>query len=75
MDDQPKMSADQAPHPWRIEDHTTERYGGGGYFSIVDATGNRICDFFPFAGNGGRGKDATLDLARQIINWERANVG
>jgi hypothetical protein len=59
-----------APHPWDIEDHTATRRAG--YFSIVDADGNRICDFFPFAGKGGRGKGATLAIARQIIEWERA---
>jgi hypothetical protein len=60
-----------APHPWRIADHTTDR---GGYLSIVDANLNRICDFFPFAGQGGRGKEATMALARQIIEWERAAI-
>ena len=64
-----------APHPWRIADHTTEHHGGGGgYLSIVDANLNRICDFFPFAGAGGRGKEQTLALARQIIEWEMAHV-
>jgi hypothetical protein len=63
--------AEIAPGQWRIADHTTDRYGGGGYLSIVDATGNRVCDFFPFANQGGRGKEATLVLARQIIEWER----
>ena len=60
-----------APHPWRIEDHNSERYG---YLSIVDATGNRVCDFFPHAGKGGRGRDKTLALARQIIEWERKHA-
>lgn len=64
-----------APHPWRIADHTTDRYGGGGYVTIVDANLNRVCDFFPFAALGGRGKEATLALARLIIEWERASVG
>jgi len=41
----------------------------------VDASGNRICDFFPYAGVGGRGMDMTLALARQIIEWERAACG
>jgi hypothetical protein len=63
-----------APHPWRIDDRTVERHGiEGGYISIVDATGNRVCDFFPFAGQGGRGKEATLALAQQILNWEQTN--
>ncbi len=43
-----------------------------GFLSIVDATGNPICDFFPHAKEGGRGYAATLNLARQIIEWERA---
>jgi hypothetical protein len=60
-----------APHPWRIADHTSKN---GGYLSIVDGNLNRICDFFPFAGQGGRGKEATLALAEQIIEWERASV-
>jgi hypothetical protein len=64
--------AELAPRPWRIVDHTTDR--GGGYFSIVDANLNRICDFFPFAARDGRGKEATLALARQIIEWEKTNV-
>jgi hypothetical protein len=63
--------AELAPHPWQIADHTSKN---GGYLSIVDATLNRICDFFPFAGQGGRGKEATLALARQILEWERASV-
>jgi hypothetical protein len=70
----PENIVELAPHPWRIADHTTERYGGRGYLSIVDANLNRICDFFPFAGEGGRGKEATLALARQIIEWERASI-
>jgi hypothetical protein len=65
------QTTDLAPHPWRIEDHNSERYG---YLSIVDARGNKICDFFPHAGKGGRGPEATLALARQIIEWERANA-
>jgi hypothetical protein len=69
------MADRAAPHPWRIEDCTTERHGGSGYISIVDASGNRICDFFPYAGVGGRGMDMTLALARQIIEWERAACG
>ncbi len=68
-----KKLAELAPQPWRIEDHTTDHYGGGGYLSIVDATGNRICDFFPFAHPDGRGKEATLALAQQILNWEQTN--
>lgn len=72
QDDQAASQTSVAPHPWRIEDHDSERWG---YLSIVDATGNRICDFFPHAGKGGRGRDATLALARQIIEWEQANAG
>jgi hypothetical protein len=71
MSDKPESYTTVAPHPWRIEDHDGERWG---YLSIVDATGNRICDFFPKAGKGGRGYPATLALARQLIEWERANV-
>ncbi len=67
----PENITDLAPHPWRIADHTTDHYGGGGYLSIVDANLNCICDFFPFATQGGRGKEATMALARQIIEWER----
>jgi hypothetical protein len=67
--------AELAPHPWRIADHTVERHGvEGGYLTIVDANLNRICDFFPFAGEGGRGKAATLALAQQIVDWERASI-
>jgi hypothetical protein len=62
---------DAAPHPWRIEDHDSERYG---YLSIVDALGNKICDFFPHAAPGGRGPEITLKLARQIISWERGTT-
>lgn len=53
-----------APHPWRVEDHNSERHG---YLSIVDATGRRICDFFPYAGRGGRGRDATMVIAEHIV--------
>lgn len=74
MTDEPSKTTDPAPHPWRIEDYTSEARGGRGYFSLVDATGNRICDFFPFAGAGGRGKEVTMAIARQIIIWERENV-
>lgn len=64
-------TTDPAPHPWRIEEPVSPRQSKG-YFSIVDAAGNRICDFFPFAGKGGRGWDATIEIAQQIIRWERA---
>jgi hypothetical protein len=63
-----------APHPWSIEDHTDERHGGRGYLSIVDAAGNRICDFFPWAAKGGRGLEATLRLARLVLQWEREHA-
>jgi hypothetical protein len=63
-------TTDLAPHPWRIEDHNSQRYG---YLSIVDARGNKICDFFPHA-LAGRGPDVTLALAQKIIEWERANA-
>ncbi len=62
--------AELAPHPWRIADHTTNRVG---YLSIVDGNLNRICDFFPFAGQGGRGKEATLALAQQILDWSNTS--
>jgi hypothetical protein len=70
----PKTTTDEldrtdAPHPWRIETHGSERWG---YLSIVDATGNRVCDLFPYAAVGGRGKEATMAIARQIV--ERANA-
>jgi hypothetical protein len=52
-----------APAPWRIEDHMGR---GWGYFSIVDARGLRVCDFFPDAAKDGRGRDSALELARQI---------
>ncbi len=55
--------AELAPHPWRIADHTTNRVG---YL-------NRICDFFPFAAEGGRGKEATLALAQQILDWSNTS--
>lgn len=62
-----------APYPWRIEDHTSTQHGPvGGYLRIVDAAGTPICDFFPFAIKDGRGKDEALDIARQIIEWQRA---
>ena len=65
---QPPEQTTDAPHPWRLEDHGSERWG---YLSIVDATGNRICAFFPHAGQGGRGREATLALAVKILEWER----
>ncbi len=70
MSDQTQTTGStDAPHPWRIEDHDSERWG---YLSIVDATGNRVCDFFPHAGvGGGLGREATLALATKILEWER----
>ena len=37
------------------------------YVIGVSADGNRICDLFPYAGVGGRGKEATLALAHKIV--------
>jgi hypothetical protein len=64
----PETTDDWAPHPWRIQDHDSERYG---YLSIVDADGNKVCDFFPNAAKGGRGRRATLAIAVKILEWER----
>ena len=55
-----------APLPWRLEAPNKK------YMQIVDAAGNPVCDFFPFAGRGGRGWDATHQIATQIV--ERANA-
>jgi hypothetical protein len=63
----PESTTTQAPGPWHIEEPNKH------YFQIVDATGNRICEFFPFAGNGGRGWEVSMEIARQIIRWERAD--
>ncbi len=60
-----RMVTDGAPRPWRIEEPNKH------YFCIVDATGNRICDFFPFAAKGGRGREMTLAIAEMILH--RAN--
>jgi len=50
-----------SPAPWRIKEPNKH------YIQIVDATGNRICDFFPFAANGGRGWIATMAVAKLIV--------
>jgi hypothetical protein len=68
-DETTPSSSRDAPHPWRLEEHNIQSHG---YLSIVDATGNKICDFFPFAGRGGRGRNATLALARKILEWANA---
>jgi hypothetical protein len=60
----PWKSAEVLFRPWIIK--RENQY----WFSIVDATGTRICDFFPVA-SGGRGWDATLEIAGQIIRWSR----
>jgi hypothetical protein len=60
-----------APHPWRIVDHTGK---GHGYISIVDDADIKICDLFPFAGKSGRGKEATMALAETIIGWARKHL-
>jgi uncharacterized protein YcgI (DUF1989 family) len=55
-----------APRPWRVEAPNKQ------HLQIVDAAGNPVCDFFPFAGKGGRGWDATRVIADQIV--ERTNA-
>jgi hypothetical protein len=60
------MTDINAPHPWRIEHY--EPYG---YLSIVDATGNTICEFFPYRPKGGRGREATLALAEYVLQCVR----
>jgi hypothetical protein len=60
---------DPAPLPWKIVDHTRDKNRRSGWISIVDADLNTVCDFFPYAAKGGRGHDATMALARQILGW------
>jgi hypothetical protein len=55
-----------APRPWRL-DAPNQRY-----MQIVDANGNPICDFFPFAAKGGRGWQLTKAVAELIL--EHVNV-
>lgn len=54
-----------APGPWRIAEPNKH------YFSIVDAAGREICDFFPYADKHGRGWEETVEIAKQIVEWER----
>jgi hypothetical protein len=55
-----------APRPWKAQ--APNKY----YLQIVDAEGIPVCEFFPFARYGGRGWNATLAIAQQIVetmNW------
>ncbi len=63
-----ELTTEAAPLPWRIEEPNRQ------YFSIVDAAGNRICDFFPFAVRGGRGRTTTLFIAQKIIDMANAGL-
>jgi uncharacterized protein YcgI (DUF1989 family) len=53
----------EVPLPWRVVAPNKQ------YIQIVDAGGNRVCDFFPFAQKGGRGWDRTQAIADQIVRW------
>ena len=49
-----------APLPWKAQ--AANKY----YLQILDASGVPVCDFFPFAVYG-RGWDATMAIAQQIV--------
>jgi uncharacterized protein YcgI (DUF1989 family) len=58
---EPDHTQEWAPRPWRVASPNKQ------YMQIVDANGNPVCDFFPFARKGGRGWQQTEAIAQQIV--------
>ena len=53
--------------PWRVR-HTNKHF-----FQILDAAGNRICDFFPEA-PGALSRAVLLSIAERIVQRENENA-
>ena len=62
-----QTAAQSTQRPWRVQ-HTNKHF-----FQILDAVGNRICDFFPEA-PGALPRAELLSIAERIVQRENENA-
>lgn len=57
------------PRPWTVVDHTDDRKG---YMRIEGPNGQKVCDIFPFVGEGGVGVEEARKNAVLIVTLANA---